>query len=127
INDFLDFAVFDHSPQAHRVHVMERNHYLQAVRIELQEVELCHSLANGPAADLFDNSNAMIGIDDLITYVEIAGDHEGTPTRTGQMRNCTTSILPQTGQRRQLRSGRRESDLRRRTSDVRPRTLDLGP
>ena len=51
---------------------MERNHDFQAAGFDLQEVELFHSLADRPAADLFDNSNAMIGIDDFIAYVEIA-------------------------------------------------------
>jgi hypothetical protein len=38
----------------------------------------------------------VIGIDDLIAYVEItvAADHEGTPTRAGQMRNCTRLVYP---------------------------------
>jgi hypothetical protein len=43
----------------------------------------------------------MIGIDDLIAYVEIAADHEGTPTRAGQMKNCTSQIIPEIRDKRQ--------------------------
>ena len=96
INDFLDFAVLDHPPQTDSVHVMERYHDLQAAGLDLQQIEFFHSFADSPAADLFDNSNAMIGIDDLIAYVEITvgADHEGTPTRTGHLRNCTLLVYP---------------------------------
>ena len=89
---------------------MERNHDFQAVGLDFQEVELFHSLANSPAADLFDNSNAMIGIDDLIADVEIvAADHKGTPTRAGQMKSCTLLVYPKrTGKAMQKRPG---SDL----------------
>ena len=62
--------------------------------MDFEEVELFHNLANCPAADLLDNSNAMIGIDDFIAYVEIAvdADHEGTPTSAGHLRNNTASV-----------------------------------
>jgi transcription elongation factor GreA len=64
--------------------------------MDLEEVEFFHNLANCPAADLFDNSNAMIGIDDFIAYVEIAvdADHEGTPTSAGHLRNNTHVVYP---------------------------------
>jgi len=59
----------------------------------------------------------MIGIDDFIAYVEITigADHEGTPTRTGHLRNCTSLVY-----RRQGRKAiqKRTSDLGRQTSDL---------
>ena len=73
---------------------MERHHDLQAAGLNLEKIELFHNLADCPAADLFDNSNAMIGIDDFIAYVEITvdADHEGTPTNAGHMRNNTSIV-----------------------------------
>jgi hypothetical protein len=75
---------------------MERDHNFQAAGFNLEEIELFHSFADGTATDLFDNSNAMIGIDDFIAYVEIAvdADHEGTPTSAGHLRNNTLSVYP---------------------------------
>jgi hypothetical protein len=73
---------------------MERHHDLQAAGLDLQEVELLHNFTNCPAADLFDNSNTMIGIDDFIAYVEIAvdADHEETPTSAGHLRYNTPVV-----------------------------------
>ena len=51
---------------------MERHHDFEAAGLDFQQIELFHNLTNSPTADLFDNSNAMIRIDDFIAYVEIA-------------------------------------------------------
>ena len=63
----------------------------------------------------------MIGIDDLIAYVEITigADHEGTPTRTGHLRNCTLLVYPS-----RARKAIQKHDVRLRASDlaIRPRS-----
>src|ERR1035438_8674458 len=39
---------------------------------------------HGPAADLLDNSNAMVGVNDLIANVENAGTIHGGPSPEGR-------------------------------------------
>jgi hypothetical protein len=74
---------------------MERHHHLQTTGLNLKEVEFLDGCADGAAANLFDNSNTVIRIDDLITDVEaaIATNHEGTPTKAAGQRKLLTSIL----------------------------------
>ena len=55
---------------------------LETTGLNLQEVEFFHGGADGPAADLLDNTYAVIGINDFVTDVEIAiTDHEGHPRK----------------------------------------------
>src|ERR1700691_41486 len=71
IKDFLDFAVADDPPQAYAAHILARDHHLEAARFNVQQVELFDGRAHRAAADLFDNTYAVIGIDDLVADVEI--------------------------------------------------------
>jgi hypothetical protein len=47
------------------------NHDFQAAGFDMKKVELFHRRADGTAADLLDNSYAVIGIDDLVANMEI--------------------------------------------------------
>src|SRR5690348_3080693 len=77
---FLDFPIPHHPPEAHRVDVAERHHHLETTGLNLEQVELLHGGTDGPAADLLDNTYAVIGVDNLITDVEGFTDHhEGHP------------------------------------------------
>src|SRR5712671_4553693 len=71
INNLLDFSIADDTPQAHAANAVARHHYFQAAGLDMKEVELLHCGADGAAADLFDNTHAMIGIDDFVANVEI--------------------------------------------------------
>ena len=73
---------------------MKRHHHFQAAGLNLQQVELLDRLADGPAADLFDNSDPVIGVNDLVAYVEIAirTQHAEPPTAAGDQRNNTDSV-----------------------------------
>jgi hypothetical protein len=72
---------------------MEGHHYFQAAGFNLKQVELFHSSPNCPAADLFNNSYSMIGVDNLVAYVEITvAQHVGTP-KSGRKRRNNTSLL----------------------------------
>ena len=39
--------------------------------MNFEQIELFYGRTHGPAADLFDNSNAMIGINDFVAYMEV--------------------------------------------------------
>src|SRR5262249_3186133 len=63
--------------------------------LDLEKVKFFHSSANCAATDLFNNSYSMIGVDDLIAYVEIAvAQHEETPTSGQERRNSTQLFYP---------------------------------
>ena len=72
IHDLLDFSVLHHPPQTHSDDVVERHHHFEAAGLDLEQVEVFHTLADGAATDLLNNSNSMIGVDDLVAYMEIA-------------------------------------------------------
>jgi hypothetical protein len=77
-------------PQANYTDVMERHHNFEAAGLDLKEVVLLDGGTYGTTADLFNNSNAMIGIDDLVTYVEIAiAHHREAPTSAGRKKSKT--------------------------------------
>src|SRR5207248_7578212 len=73
--------VLHHPTKPHRGDIVKRDHHLETAGLNLQQVELLDARADGPAADLLDDSYAMVGVNDFIAYVEIAvaGDHEGHP------------------------------------------------
>src|SRR6266853_6011773 len=71
INNLLDFPIADDTPKAHAAHAVAGHHHLQTAGLDMEEVELLHRGADGTAADLFDNTYAMIGIDDFVANVEI--------------------------------------------------------
>jgi hypothetical protein len=80
---------------------MKWDHHFQAAGFYFQQIELFHSRADCTAADLFNNSNAMIGINDLVAYVEISvGNHKVVPTGQGQERNNTTLFYPKLRRKR---------------------------
>ena len=62
-DDLVDFAIPDHRAQAYGAYIVERNFHLQAAGGDFKEIELVDVQADGPAADLFNNAYAMIGID----------------------------------------------------------------
>ena len=70
---------------------MKRNHDLQAAGLNLKQVELLDAGADGTAADLLDDSYAVVGVNDFIAYVKtsVGADLEGTPTSAGKLRNRT--------------------------------------
>ncbi len=68
--DLLDFAVPNHPPKANAGDVLKRDHDLQTTGLNLEEVEPLDRFTNGPAADLLDNPNAMVRVNDFVTYVE---------------------------------------------------------
>ena len=90
---------------------MERNHHLEAASFNLEQVELFHTRADGPAADLLDDSYAVVGVNDFIAYVEtsVAADHEGTPTSAGQAEEQNISILAQAGRKGNYNEGFRRA------------------
>jgi hypothetical protein len=67
----LDFAVADDAADAHAAHVVTGNHYLKAAGFDVQEIELFDRSADRAAADLFDNTHTVVGIDDLVADVKI--------------------------------------------------------
>jgi hypothetical protein len=87
---------------------VERHHDFEAAGLDLEQVEVFHTFANSPAADLFNNANAVIGIDDLVAYVEIAItiQHEEPPTIGGKARNKCTFILPDSERKGNLECAR---------------------
>ena len=103
----MDFSVPYHPPQTDAVDVVEGDHNLKTAGFNLEQVELFHTGADGPAADLLDDSYAMVGVNDFIAYVEtsVAADHEGTPTNAGKAEEQNTSILAQAGRKGNYNEG----------------------
>src|SRR6185312_87732 len=64
--DFGNFPVFHHWPQPNYINVVERDLHFQTAGFNLKEIKLLDIGANGPAADLFNNTYAMIGINNFI-------------------------------------------------------------
>ena len=71
VQHFLDFPVLHHPPQTDTPGVLAGHHHSEAAGFNVQEVEPLDRRTHGPAADLFDDTDTMVGIDDFITYVEI--------------------------------------------------------
>jgi hypothetical protein len=57
------------------------HHHLEAAGLNLQKVELLDSLTKRAAADLLNNTDAVVGVNDLVAYVEnrFRADHEKYP------------------------------------------------
>jgi hypothetical protein len=60
---------------------MAWNHYLQAARLDLEEVEPLYVHTDGLAADLLNNAHPMVRVNNLVTNVEngVTRDHAGHP------------------------------------------------
>jgi len=71
VQHLLNFAVAHHAAQAHAAGVIARHHHFQTAGFDVQEVELLHCRPDRTAAYLFNNPNAVIGIDNLVADVEI--------------------------------------------------------
>src|SRR5216684_3563870 len=69
--DLLDITVLHHSPQSHGYHAVEGHRHFEIAGLNIKEVVLLDLLTKGAGADLFDNSYAVVGIDDAVTNVEI--------------------------------------------------------
>jgi hypothetical protein len=74
---------------------MKGNHNLEATGLDLQEIELLDSSSNCPAADLFDDSYAVVGVNHLVAYVEmtVTTDHAGTPTSRRKSEELNKNII----------------------------------
>jgi hypothetical protein len=82
IEYLLDFAVADDPPESYIAGVLERHHDFEAAGFDVEEVELFNSCAEGAAADLLYNPDAMIGVNHFIANSETWFNiHEGHPTR----------------------------------------------
>ena len=71
VDNLLHFAVADHAANAHAAHIVAGHHHFKAAGFDVEEVELLDCRTDRPAADLFNNPNPVIGIDDLVADVEI--------------------------------------------------------
>jgi hypothetical protein len=82
IEYLLDFAVADHPPEPHIVGVLKRHHHFEAAGFDVEEIELFNGCAEGAAADLLYNPDAMIGVNNFVANSETGFTiHEGHPTR----------------------------------------------
>src|SRR5208337_3107605 len=84
IHDLLHLAVAHHRTHADAVDVGERHHHFQAAGCDLQQVELFDRGSHGPAADLFNNADAVVGVYDLLTNLENAVAAHGGPSPEGR-------------------------------------------
>src|ERR1700733_34182 len=71
VQHLLDFAVANHSPQAYATRVLAGHHYLQAAGLNVEKIKLLDGRADGSTADLFNDADTMVGIDNLVADVEI--------------------------------------------------------
>jgi hypothetical protein len=53
---------------------VEGHHDFQAAGLDLQQVESFYGFTESAAADLFNDSDTMIGVDNLVADVEITVD-----------------------------------------------------
>jgi hypothetical protein len=62
--------------------------------LNFEQVELLYSLANGPAADLLNDANTMVGVNDLLAYVEVVtAQHAEPPKDAGPLNPSSLSQL----------------------------------
>jgi hypothetical protein len=80
VQNLLDFAIAHDPADTHAAYIAAWNHYLQAAGFNVEQVELFHGSADRPAADLLDNPDSMVWINDFIADVEIqiCNTHKGT-------------------------------------------------
>src|ERR1043166_922890 len=71
VPNFLNFPIADSPPQPDAPRVVARDHHFQAAGLDVQQVKLFYRRTYGPAADLFNDSDAMVGVNDFIANVEI--------------------------------------------------------
>src|SRR5215472_11729198 len=71
VKHLLDLSIANNPAQPDAAGVIARYHHLEATGLDVQEVEPFDRRAHRPAADLFNDSNTMVGINDLIANVEI--------------------------------------------------------
>jgi hypothetical protein len=50
---------------------MEGDHHLQAAGLNAEQIESFNDAAHGSAADLFNNSHAVIGVNNFVADTEI--------------------------------------------------------
>src|SRR5579863_9597747 len=81
IQHLLHFAVPNHAAQAYAARILTRDHHLEAAGLDVQKVELFDRRTYRPAADLFNDTDTVVGIDDLVADVEIhiRTAHSGHP------------------------------------------------
>ncbi len=71
VENFLDLAIPDHAPQAHRSHAVEWDRDLQVAGFDIEEIVLLNLLAESATADLLNNSYAVIRVNHPIPDVEM--------------------------------------------------------
>ena len=71
VENLLHLAVANHAANADAAHVVAGHHHLKAAGFDVEQIELFHRGADGAAADLLDNADPVVGIDDLVANVEI--------------------------------------------------------
>jgi hypothetical protein len=71
IENLLHLAVANHAANADAADVVAGDHDLETAGLDVEEIELFHRGADGAAADLFDDTHPVVGVDDLVADVEI--------------------------------------------------------
>jgi hypothetical protein len=71
VQNFLDFSIADYTAQTYAAGILARYHHLEAARFDVKEVKPFDCGTYRAAADLLDNPNAVIGIDNLVTDVKV--------------------------------------------------------
>ena len=71
VQNLLDFAVANHAAQADAASILAGYHHFEAAGFYVEEVKLFDCCSDGATADLFNNANAVIGIDNLVADMEI--------------------------------------------------------
>ena len=71
IQDLFNIGALDDPAQPHRCHIAERDRNAQVAGLNVQLVILLHHAANRPTTDLLYYAYAVVGINDLVTDVEI--------------------------------------------------------
>ena len=61
--------------------------------MNLEKVETLDRAANGSAADLFDNADPVIRVNDLITYAKTLSAHEKGPASRADEGNAVDIIV----------------------------------
>jgi hypothetical protein len=111
IENLLYFAIAHDPPNAHASNVVTRHHYLEATGLDVEEIELFYRGADRAAADLLDNTHAMIGIDDLVADVEVQITvHKKAPGQergSGENVVFTVNIVSRNGTKSKAGSGAR--------------------
>ena len=71
VDNLLDLSVPHYGAHPDAPHVVEWNHDLKTAGGYFQKVELLDRGTDRPAADLFDDADAVVRINDLVADVEI--------------------------------------------------------